>query len=133
MRIVDPNKIVLVLIDRIQQNIRDLSTFHPRALFKRQQVRRDLDVLFGGFVKFVAAVTVKEVSHVAVFLSLTHCQLCHTGVGQVLSHYLVDRRRRDQVVFRNLLVGVVLHDPRKLHVWNRAAIKFSQFRIIEGS
>ena len=119
---------ILVLGDELNELIRDLCGLHPRTLFERNDVGRDLDVLFKIFVELTRSVTIEEVSNVTILLCLGDRQLSDTLVCQKLTKCISDDRRRNEELLRDMKVAVVLEHTCIVYARNTYTVKLIEIR-----
>ena len=123
VREVNAHERILVLGDELDELVCDLRRLHPRALLERNDVRRDLDVLFEFVVELRGSVTVEEVCNMAVLLCLGDRQLSDALVSQKLTECISDDRRRNEELLRDVKVAVVLEHTGVIYVRNTNTVE----------
>ena len=114
---------ILVLGDELDEFVGDLSGLHPRTLLKRNDIGRDLDVLFEIIVELTGSVTIEEVSNMAELLCLGDRQLSDTLVCQKLTECISDDRRRNEELLRDVKVAVILEHTCVIYVRNTNTVE----------
>ena len=109
VREVQTDKLIFSGFDRGNNGIGDLGALHPGTLFKRNDIGGDLLIGFKSLVEFSGPVSVEEVGDMTVLLRFTDCKLTDIAGAEILAERLVDLRRINQIMIRDMEVAVVFH------------------------
>ena len=127
VRIVQADVIIFSRLDCLNNFISDFSTFHPWTLFKRNNIRRNFNVILKFFVKFSLTVSIKEVSHMTIFLSLRNRHKMNTRFCKIFTHCSVNARRINKILVRNVRITIVFHHAGIFARRNALSVKMIKF------
>ena len=123
VREIQADVVVFSALDGLDYLVCDFGALHPRTLLKRNDIARNLNVVFKFLVEFALLVSVEEVGDVSVFLCLADCKQFDACLCQVFAHRAVDARRVHEVLCGNMGVAVVFHHACIFHGRNAHAVK----------
>ncbi len=108
IRIVAAQELILARGNSLNHLICDLASLHPRLLVKRNDIGRNLNPVLQLIRELLRTVAIPEVCHMTELLSLRACKAVHTLLNKILAHCMLNVRRFNQEVLRQLEIAIIL-------------------------